>query len=71
MTKKKQKKQQQLEFLKYEKYEIRKFTTVTRLKVSTKFARKSLMLFTMKYQIELKSEVDVIGMNLVRNLLNF
>ena len=43
---------------------------VTSLKTSTTFVRKTLMLFMMKQQIEIKSEVDAIGMNLTRNLIN-
>ena len=43
---------------------------VTRLKTSTTFVRKTLMLFMMKQQIEIKSEVDAIGVNLTRNLIN-
>ena len=34
------------------------------------FARKILLLFTIKYQMELKSEVDATGMKLARNLIN-
>ena len=38
--------------------------------MSTTFARKTLMLFTMKQQMELKSKVDTTSMNLARNLIN-
>ena len=32
--------------------------------MNTTFARKILMLFTMKYKIELKSQIDAIGFTL-------